>query len=416
MAMTPNCRNRSTGFSFVRSKFDRAGILLLAGAENRTGAYGKSTREAKMNRRDFLRSGALLGVAGYAGLPAVMKATSQESAASTLWLNWNENPLGLARSAREAVAGAVDQSNRYPDLVRAELATALAQKNGVQPENVVLGCGSTQILQSIVLASAAPNATLVLAEPTFEAILRYQRPLSYRIERVPLDARHAHDLQQMKDRVAQGPAVVYLCNPNNPTATLTPSSEIDAWIEEAPETVLFAIDEAYYEYVDDASYASAIKWVRARPNVVVTRTFSKIYAMAGMRLGYAFADESLARRLRQFLSQDNVNGLAIAAARACLEDEGLLPRSRKVNAQAKNIAHSCLDDLGLEYLPSHANFLMHRVDGDLERYIQRLRDRGIRVGRPFPPMLTYNRLSLGLPDEMRQWAAALHEFRRQGWV
>ena len=369
-----------------------------------------------MNRRDFLRSGAVLGVVGYAGLPVAVTAAAPKSAVGTLWLNWNENPLGLAPSAREAVAGAVDRANRYPDLVRAELATALAKKNGVQPENVVLGCGSTQILQSIVLAAASPDATLVLAEPTFEAVLQYQRPLSYRIERVPLDARHAHDLQQMKDRVARGPTVVYICNPNNPTATLTPSSEIDAWIEEAPETVLFAIDEAYYEYVDDARYASATKWVRARPNVVVTRTFSKIYAMAGMRLGYAFAHQSLARRLRQFLSQDNANGLAIAAAQACLEDGELLPRSRKVNAQAKSIAHSCLDDLGLEFLPSHANFLMHRVNGDLDRYIQRMRNRGIRVGRPFPPMLSYNRLSLGLPDEMKQWAAALREFRLQGWV
>lgn len=369
-----------------------------------------------MNRRDFLRSGAVLGVVGYAGLPAMMEASSQEPIANTLWLNWNENPMGMASSACEAVRGAMDRANRYPDLVRAELATALATRNGVKPENLVLGCGSTQILQSIVLASVSPESVLVLAAPTFEAVLQYQRPFSYRVERVPLDARYGHDLQQMRDRAAQGPALVYICNPNNPTATLTPSSEIDAWIEEAPESILFAIDEAYYEYVEDASYTSAVKWVRERPNVVVTRTFSKIYAMAGMRLGYAFAHESLARRLRQFLSQDNANGLAIAAAQACLEDADLLTRSRKVNAQAKSIVHSCLDDLGLEFLPSHANFLMHRVNGDLNEYIQCLRARGIRVGRPFPPMLAYNRLSLGLPDEMKQWAVVLHELRQQGRV
>lgn len=369
-----------------------------------------------MNRRDFLRSGAVLGAFGVAGLPSIRAVTSGKSPAGTLWLNWNENPLGLAPSAREAVAAAVDRAHRYPDLVRAELATTLARANGVRPENVVLGCGSTQVLQAIVLAFASPNAVLVLAEPTFEAVVQYQRPLSYRVEKVALDARWAHDLQQMKDKVAHRPAVVYLCNPNNPTATLTPSSEIDEWIEKAPESVLFAIDEAYYEYVDDASYRTAMKWVRERTNVVVTRTFSKIYAMAGMRLGYAVAHESTARRLRQFLSQDNVNGLAITAARACLEDGELIARSRKINAQSRRIAHATLNELGLEYLPSHANFLMHRVGSDLEGYIRRMQERGIRVGRPFPPMLTYNRLSLGLPEEMQQWAEALRAGRQEGWI
>jgi len=376
-----------------------------------------------MNRRDFLRAGAVVGAAGIgrlAGPPAVIRAAttapSEAKTSRTIWLNWNENPLGLAPTARRAVVEGIERANRYPDAIRDELVELLAARHGVETKNVVLGCGSTQLLQSIVSAATMPAATLVLADPTFEAMLRYQQPLSYRVERVPLDGRLAHDLEHMKAALGQGPGVVYLCNPNKPTATLTPSSEIDAWIEEAPATTLFAIDEAYFEYVVDEGYRSALHWIRSRPNVVVVRTFSKIYAMAGLRLGYAFAHEDTAKRLRLLTSLDNANALAIAAARACLEDPDLVPRSRAVNDESKRIAYACLEELGLEYIPSHANFFMHRVPGNLDEYIRRLRDQNIRVGRPFPPMDSYNRVSLGLPDEMEVWAETLRQFHKKNWV
>jgi len=369
-----------------------------------------------MDRREFLHAGTALSLAGLAG--ARWSGAGQAALGEqTLWLNWNENPMGLSPKARDAALGVVmSRANRYPDLSRAELAATVAKQHGVGPENVVLGCGSTQILRSIIAAYSSAGKVLVLAEPTFEAVVRYQRPFTYQVHRVPLDSRYAHDIARMKKKVGRGPAVVYICNPNNPTATLTPSAEIDAWIREAPESVLFAVDEAYYEYVEDPSYWTAARWVSERPNVVVTRTFSKIYAMAGLRLGYALAQEPTARHLREFLSADNANGVALAAARASLEDANLIPASRQVNAAAKRIAVACLEELGIEYLLSHANFLMHRVDGDLKTYIQRLRDQGIRVGRPFPPMLAFNRLSQGLPGEMERWAEALRSFRTRGWV
>jgi histidinol-phosphate aminotransferase len=208
--------------------------------------------------------------------------------------------------------------------------------------------------------------------------------------------------------------VVYLCNPNNPTATITPSAEIDAWIREAPTSIIFVVDEAYFEYVEDPRYTTAAAWVTKRPNVVVTRTFSKIYAMAGLRLGYGLAASPMARRLGEFMAADNVNGVVVAAARAALADKRLIPESRRVNAESMDIARTCLRELELQALPSHANFVMHRVDADLETYIARMRDRGIRVGRPFPPLVEYSRLSLGLPHEMHRWADALRELRAAG--
>jgi histidinol-phosphate aminotransferase len=352
------------------------------------------------------------------GVSAARWAAAEPAGESiqTHWLSWNENPIGLSPVAREAGRKALSRANRYPDLSRAELADALARQHGVGPENVVLGCGSTQILQSIVAAHASKTNLLVLAEPTFEAMVRYQRPFDFQVKKVALDSRYAHDISQMKRAVGQGPALVYLCNPNNPTGTLTPSAEIDLWIQEAPRSVVFVVDEAYFEYVEDRRYWSASKWVSERPNVVVARTFSKIFAMAGLRLGYALAQEPTARLLRQFISADNTNGVALAVGKASLEDRDLIPASRKVNAESKAIALSCLKELDLEHLPCHTNFLMHRVNGDLQTYIQRMRERGIRVGRPFPPMTQFNRLTLGLPEEMELWAATLRSFRAEGWV
>lgn len=379
-----------------------------------------------MDRRDFLKAGAAVGAAGLGNLVAFPGRSAaspqvpgqQASSVSAIRLNSNENPLGLSPSARMAVEKAIAEANRYPDAAREQLAEALAVKLGVKAENIVLGNGSTEILQIIVQASDASQGTLVMADPTFEAISWYQRTLTYVTEKVPLTSSFAHDVQQMKDRVAasKGSAVVYLCNPNNPTATLTSSAEIDAWIEEAPETVRFVVDEAYLEYVKAPGHWSAIKWVQDRPNVIVARTFSKIYGMAGMRLGYAVAHPETARRLREFLTWDNANSLALAAGLASLADEGLEARGRAVNEVALTMTRNCLDELELGYLPSHTNFLMHRIQGDVKEYIGHMRDRGLHVGRPFPALPSYNRLSMGLPEEMEIWAETLKDFRQKGWV
>jgi histidinol-phosphate aminotransferase len=322
----------------------------------------------------------------------------------------------MAPAAKQAAIDAVAVGNRYPDALRGQLIDAIASKHRVGTDSIVLGNGSTEILQIVTQAFAARQPTLVLAQPTFGILLRYQRPFNYKVEQVPLDRRFAHDLDQMKAKTQGGPSLVYLCNPNNPTGTLTPSKEIDRWIEESPEAVLFVVDEAYFDYVEDSSYWSASKLAIQRTNVVVTRTFSKVYGMAGMRLGYAIAHPKTANLLRSFSPSDNANGPALAAAIASIEDQGWINTSLESNSRAKKITRSCLQELDLEMLPSHTNFLMHRIEGQLDLYIKRMRNHGIRVGRPFPPMLSYNRLTLGLPEQMERFTEVLREFRSKGWI
>ncbi len=269
-----------------------------------------------------------------------------------------------------------------------------------------------------VQAFYEPGARLILAEPTYEDVPWYAQPFPYELVRVPLTGSHAHDLQRMKEAAdaAPGRALVYLCNPNNPTGTLTSSAAIDAWIETAPEEVFFLVDEAYFDYCEAPGYWSCLKWIAERPNLLVARTFSKIYGMAGMRLGYGIAHPHTAGRLREYIGRNNANQLALAAALASLQDADLVSRSLEANRQGVRVLHECLDELGLEYLPSHTNFVMHRINGDLETYRKRMLESGFRVGRAFPPMLDYNRLSIGLPEEMERFADTLRDFRRKGWV
>jgi len=333
----------------------------------------------------------------------------------TIRLSSNENPLGVSPAAREAIIGAIVDANRYGGR-RQELLDALATHLGVETENLTLGFGSTEILQICTQAFQGPNTPLIAAEPTFEDVMGYQDTMPFEVLTVPLLPDGQHDVQRMRELSLLRPSVVYICNPNNPTGTITDSADIDAWIDEAPDTTTFLLDEAYLEYATDARYHEALAWTGRKPNVVVIRTFSKIFGMAGLRLGYAVSHPTTAARLEEHTIYNSPGMLASAAALASLRDEGLIERSLAVNEEAKAIVHTTLDELGLAYLPTNTNFIMHRINGDLETYRERMMERGIRVGRDFPPMLDHNRLSFGLPSEMDQWASAIRDFRTRGWI
>ncbi len=380
-----------------------------------------------MDRRGFVTTGMAAGLVGASGATSALASLLERTpgwgpgktlADGTVRLSSNENPLGLSPAAREAVVAAIPDANRYPGDYRAPLMDMLAKHVGVKQENLVLGAGSTEILQMAVQAYQGPQVPLVIAEPTFEDVPRYRQPFAFNMTAVPLTADLEHDITRMRE-VAEGsrrPAVVYFCNPNNPTGTITSSADIDAWIADAPETTLFLMDEAYFEYADDPSYWSALKWIDSKPNVIVVRTFSKIFGMAGMRLGYGLAHPDTTQRMREFVMMNNPNVLAAAAGMASLKDEGLMGRSIEVNEASKKIVKETCDELDLEYLPTNTNFIMHRINGELQSYIGRMREAGVRVGRPFPPMLEWNRLSFGLPEEQARWAETLKDFRRKGWV
>lgn len=375
-----------------------------------------------MQRRAFLHSGLAAGVLSLTARGATAEprrglAPRRIRPDGTVRLSSNENPLGISPAGRAAIIDGLVDANRYPR-GDDDLRVALAAKHGVEPEQIVLGAGSTEVLKMAVDAFAMPDGHLITAEPTYEDAPWYSQAGPAHLVMVPLSSEKAHDLDAMRQEVrrAGGRALVYICNPNNPTGTVTPSAAVDAWIAEADPTVTFLVDEAYFEFVESDTYHSALKWVSDRPNVIVARTFSKVYGMAGVRLGYGVTHPDTAQRMNRLRVRNNANHLAIVAGLASLKERGFVRQSLEVNRRSRQIAYACLKDLDLAYFPTHTNFLMHRIHGDLQSYVQRMSAAGLRVGRPFPPMLDYNRVSLGLPNEMERWASTLRDFRKRGWV
>lgn len=333
-------------------------------------------------------------------------------------LTQNENPLGMPPGVLQAVNDAAAEGHRYPRL-GSELTRALAIRHGVEPGNIVLGNGSTEILRIAVQSGVAGGrARFVLPDPTYEAVGRFVVPYDADVVRVPLTRNFTHDLDAMRDATSNtsAPVFVFICNPNNPTGGVTSCDDVVDWVRSAPPDHYFLIDEAYFEFADAAGYRTLAPLAVARPNTLVSRTFSKIYGMAGLRLGFGIGHPDTIRRAQSFTSGLSLSHLAHAGGLAALDDEVYVQQSLASNREALGIATRTLDELGLEWLPTQTNFVMHRVAGDLNTYIGRMREAGILVGRPFPPLLSYNRLSLGTPAEMAVWADTMRTFRTRSWA
>jgi len=390
--------------------------------DRRDGTHSFLEQGNLMKRRSFLRGSLALAAAPTAftlpGLRSSRDALEAVSGrrASVIRLSANENPLGISDAAKAAIREAVVDANRYPTL-NAKLIQAIAAKHGVPAAHVITGAGSTDVLRMVAQAiGSQPGARVVVPEPTFEHVESYVRPFLRDIARVPLATNHALDIDAMRaaGNGARGEVMIFVCNPNNPTGTITPADDVEAWIRRSTEKFFFVIDEAYFDYVDDASYRTMIP-LTARPNVLVTRTFSKVYGLAGLRLGYGIALPETIGRLGRLRLFNSANHLALVAAIASIDDSAFVERSVDTNRQARKLALRTLADLELDALPSHTNFIMHRIRGDLDQYRARMLEAGIRVGRPFPPMLDHNRVSIGLPSEMERWVETLRAFRAKGW-
>lgn len=361
----------------------------------------------RLSRRSFAGT---IGTAFGAALlrPVLAEATRPHvPARGPIRLNANENPYGPPEAARRAIAEAAAAGHRYPDDLADRVRRALADRHGVRPDQIALGCGSSQILQMADTAFLEANRTVVAAEPTFEAVLAYADVLSARAIKVPETADFRHDLPKMAAACDSTTGVVYVCNPNNPTGTIVSGDELAAFVSRVPRTTMILVDEAYHDFVEAPAYRSAVELLPRAPNVIVARTFSKIFGLAGMRLGYAVASTDVTRALARRASWDNVNAAALSAALACLADPGLVPRRRRELNDTRRWLCGELDREGRRYIPSHANFVMIDLQADVAPVIHAFRERKILVGRKFPSMPNWLRISIGRPEEMRAFVAGL---------
>jgi len=366
-----------------------------------------------LGRRRF--AGAFGGALGGALLDPRLRASAATAAApdparsGPLLLNSNENPYGPSPKALEAMARSHSIAARYPDAAEEKLIAAIARHHGIRPGQVVLGCGSSEILRLAVDAWTAEGRPQVVAEPTFEAVLSYVGATGAETVKVPLDSSLRHDLPAMANACDAATGLVYVCNPNNPTGTIVSGAALEAFVARVPAPATVVVDEAYHHFVEDPAYSTAAAWLARFPNLVVVRTFSKIHGLAGMRLGYAIGSQQRCDELRRHAFFSPANAAALAAALACLDDAAhVTDQRRKLNGTRRWLCAQ-LEAEGRRYLPSEANFVMIHLGTDAKPVIEAFERRGLRVGRFFAPLPEWLRVSVGARPEIETFAAALRE-------
>ncbi len=335
--------------------------------------------------------------------PLASSATEAPSGGRIVRLSANENPYGPSPAALGAMREAFGLAWRYPDEAADALIADLAKLHGFPKEWFLIGDGSSEILKLAASAFTGPGRRLVMADPTFEAIAAHARVQGTEITAVPLDGQYAHDLQAM---AAGSAGLAYVCNPNNPTGSITPKSKMRAFLEAPPKDATVLVDEAYHHYAESPDYESVVPLVAAHPNLVVARTFSKIYGMAGLRLGYAIAQPPVIRKLAEHAAWDSANIIALAAGRASLADAAYVAEGRRRNASTKAQLVADLGRLGYQVVPSQTNFILIEVRKEVKRAIEALNERGVQVGRLFPALPRHLRVTIGTPPQMKRFLQA----------
>jgi histidinol-phosphate aminotransferase len=356
-----------------------------------------------LTRRDFAQ---VLGMtAAVATMPRLALAETPRPK-RPIRLNANENPYGPSPAALRALNDALPLANRYPDESIEALVADIARFHGLPNDSVLSTDGSSEALK--VAASTFAQKRVVMASPTFEPLGFHAKVQGADVIKVPLTATHAHDLPRMLE-AAGDDALIYVCNPNNPTATITPKDDIRALLAKAPPKVTVLVDEAYHHYAESPQYESMIPLIKSHANLVVTRTFSKIYGMAGLRCGYALAQPQVIETMQEHGQFDSVNVLAAAAARASLADTAHVAHGQRRNRETKAWLARELDKIGYRFLPSDANFVFLELRRDVKPVIAAMHERGVDVGRPFPPMTQHLRVTISTPEEMQRFVDAFRQ-------
>ncbi len=324
---------------------------------------------------------------------------------------FNENPYGPSETVLKAMMDAWKYSNRYV-YPEGGLVEAIAEYHGVKPENIVLGTGSGEVLKAADDAFLPDHRKVVGVEPTFESVYRYATNSNAQPLVVPLRKDYSADIQEIIRVTKQNSrdvGMVYICNPNNPTGNIIHKREIRQLLDSIPEDIPVLIDEAYHHFVDNQDYESSVKYVLEGRKVIVTRTFSKIAGLAGMRLGYGISTKEIITRLDTVAYGSGINALVKHGAATALKDRSNEARIKTLTKQLREQTMSELRSLGYELIPSDANFFMVNTKRDVTPVGEEFRKRGILVGRRFPPMNEWLRVSVGTAEEMRRFMAAFKE-------
>jgi histidinol-phosphate aminotransferase len=320
----------------------------------------------------------------------------------------NENPLGPSPKAMAAMREQVENVYLYPDDWGFTLRRALAQKHDVAEDQIVLGAGSCELIELAILTFAGPDDEVISAKYGFAIFAKATQVVGARKVVVPAKPDLGHDLSAMAEAVTDSTKMVFIANPNNPTGGISTREEVERFMSIVPERVVVVFDEAYYEFVHRDDYPESMDYLKAGRNVIIFRTFSKTYGLAGLRIGYAMAGRELAAGMNQARKPFNTTRLGQVAAAAALEDEEHLARTIQINRESREFLYRELDQLGVKYYPSEANFVLL----DLQRNAQEVFDLLLREGVVVRPLQGYElpkciRVSIGKREHMEVFVTAL---------
>ena len=326
-------------------------------------------------------------------------------------INSNENPVGPGQHVLDTMVGKFPEGNRYPPNAQQNdgtLIKALAAKFGAKPENITLGAGSSEVLVSAVRAFTTASRPLVTAAPSFEATRDTAEKLGVPVKAIPVDEKYRLDVHKMIE-AAKGAGLVFFCNPNNPTSTVHGKATVADMVKQiraaSPDTAIL-IDEAYHDYVTDPAYQSSVDLALATPNVFVTRTFSKAYGMAGLRVGYGIGHPAAIKKLEMFRMPNGVGSLVIGGALIALGNAAHVDAERKRNTEVRAFTLKAFADMGITGSDAQANFIFMNIKRPAAGFRDACRADGVMVGRDFPPFeKTHCRISLGTMDEMQRAVA-----------
>ncbi len=364
---------------------------------------------AAFSRRSFLHlSTAASAALAFRVVTEPMLAYAQElphAPVGGVRINANENPLGPCAAARSAITAIIPETGRYRFAVCEEFVAEYAQNVGVKTENLRIFAGSSEPLHYTVMSFTSPKASYVTADPGYEAGMFAASNSGARVVKVPLTKAYAHDVRAM---IAAAPdaGVFYICTPNNPTGTLTSHSDIEYLLENKPKGSIVLVDEAYIHFCDAAS---AIDLVKAGQDLFVLRTFSKLYGMAGLRCGFAIGRPDLMQKIENYGGGNPMPVTAVAAASASLKDPQLVPERKRVNAEIREETFQWLDRNGYSYIPSVSNCFMLDTKRPAKEAIAAMAQQNVYIGRIWPVMPTYARITVGTRDEMNQFQAAFQK-------
>ena len=372
-----------------------------------------------LNRRQWLKAaGATVAAAAFAhrqplsaqlsstGTPAPSVVRPQSLA--PVVLSWNENPFGPSPAARAAMQAALGRSCRYPDPQIAALREALAKREGVPAAQLLLGCGSGEILDATGLHYGASGGEIVAADPTFFQLLAAAERAGGRTVRVPLNRRLEHDLPALEAAITDRTRLVYVVNPHNPTGTICEPGALREWVKRISGRVAVFVDEAYLECLDDPAAHTCAGLVREGHNVIVARTFSKIHGMAGARLGYAVLPGPIAEALRARMTGD-LSLATVEGGLAALQDQAFVTETRSQLRAGREALQALARKLGRVHTEAQGNFVFIHTGMPAKDFQARMAAEGVLVGRPFPPLHEWSRITIGLPDEMERCHAALRK-------